>query len=537
MGYPFPQEDDYTGQILGFGGMGQSVAPPGAGAFGPGYPPAPPGSFEGPSVPTQEEAASQAAAKARGGQGLIMAPAVLKKAAQDSQATNQAAIERALGGSLSYSTTSPANTGGIRGAVGRLWGIQRETEAAEKSTIQDLQPAYDAQRKATERVIALEGEAASTKQRRLEAENQVATVADQELQKLTAAGQAQVNESMGAYKAAQVEASKMADIDPERLFRDSEGGISFGKKLWAALAMGLGAFGSATTGAPNYAMQLVNQAVDRDIEAQKMAYAKARDKASFAREAWGMAREIFSDEYRQNVAARALRLEQARRITEAELAKTENPLVQAKGQELLAQMDAQKVQMESALHQRTLELARGTVVNAMHGEIAAAQLERQKEALTASKNQRALEVQRALSAFPGAKVKDPLRYIPEKDDMKAAQKVVQTSNRMDATLTKLIQHVKDTGTGKILPDPVGKTLAGNFTFLMRQLVGTGAAMTPQEFSQMGVPEDPTGFISWGNLEKLQTIQQNLKDWINGDLDPLGYELAAEGAASRGRKVR
>ena len=42
-----------------------------------------------------------------------------------------------------------------------------------------------------------------------------------------------------------------------------------GRKIFAAIAAGLGAYASAMSGTPNYAMQILNQAIDDDLERQK----------------------------------------------------------------------------------------------------------------------------------------------------------------------------------------------------------------------------------------------------------------------------
>ena len=42
-----------------------------------------------------------------------------------------------------------------------------------------------------------------------------------------------------------------------------------GKRIMAAIAAGLGAYASAMTGTPNYALQILNDAIDRDLAVQK----------------------------------------------------------------------------------------------------------------------------------------------------------------------------------------------------------------------------------------------------------------------------
>lgn len=51
-------------------------------------------------------------------------------------------------------------------------------------------------------------------------------------------------------------------------------------RIFAGLAVALGSFGASLTGGPNYAMQLVNQRIDREIDAQKTELEKKKGKVT-----------------------------------------------------------------------------------------------------------------------------------------------------------------------------------------------------------------------------------------------------------------
>ncbi len=68
-------------------------------------------------------------------------------------------------------------------------------------------------------------------------------------------------------------------IDPRRLFNGENGTLN---TITSALAVGLGAFGSALTGGPNYAHQMVQASIDRDINAQADAIHAKREQANNA---------------------------------------------------------------------------------------------------------------------------------------------------------------------------------------------------------------------------------------------------------------
>lgn len=65
------------------------------------------------------------------------------------------------------------------------------------------------------------------------------------------------------------DAFRTSKPDPQRLFRAKDGGTNVAMVLAAAVAQGLGAFGAALAGTPNFAQQIINSAIDRDIAAQQ----------------------------------------------------------------------------------------------------------------------------------------------------------------------------------------------------------------------------------------------------------------------------
>jgi hypothetical protein len=62
------------------------------------------------------------------------------------------------------------------------------------------------------------------------------------------------------------EAIAKEKVDPTRIFNGDSGAI---RAIGSAIAVGLGAFGAALTGGQNYALQIIQASIDRDIEAQK----------------------------------------------------------------------------------------------------------------------------------------------------------------------------------------------------------------------------------------------------------------------------
>ncbi len=92
---------------------------------------------------------------------------------------------------------------------------------------------------------------------------------------------------------------KMAkNMDPSRLIS--------GPKSWlAALALGLGAFGATLGHTQNFAQQVIDQALNRDMESQRMALAAKKDQLSLTQQIYQNERTRFSSDQAAREATRA----------------------------------------------------------------------------------------------------------------------------------------------------------------------------------------------------------------------------------------
>lgn len=88
-------------------------------------------------------------------------------------------------------------------------------------------------------------------------------------------------------------------LDPTRLLQGSRGMI-------ASLGVALGTLGSSMSGGPNTALDIVNKAIDRDIEAQQLEYRKKQAGLSGQATLMDMARQQFGDESQALSATHAL---------------------------------------------------------------------------------------------------------------------------------------------------------------------------------------------------------------------------------------
>jgi hypothetical protein len=132
-------------------------------------------------------------------------------------------------------------------------------------------------------------------------------------------------------------------VDPDRLWKQKGTAAEIG----AAIAQALGAFGAGLTGGPNYAMQIIQTAIDRDIQAQRDDIANKRGSLQDLRGSLDVARTITADEVEQAEVARILSLEAVKARAESLSLRTQSEVVDARKGELIGQLDAE-ISMSSA---------------------------------------------------------------------------------------------------------------------------------------------------------------------------------------------
>ena len=118
------------------------------------------------------------------------------------------------------------------------------------------------------------------------------------------------------------------EVDPAKWYHDR----GTGGTIAAALAMGLGAFGSSLTGGPNTAVQIISDAINADIDAQKSNIATAGKGLEAQRGLLGEMRVRFGDERQAEAAAKAAIFDQAARDAVAMEAQAEANGAPAQGQ-------------------------------------------------------------------------------------------------------------------------------------------------------------------------------------------------------------
>lgn len=249
--------------------------------------------------------------------------------------------------------------------VSRLEGLRNKIDtAAEQAASHGYEEREEALRKISEIDAQRAGIQAEAREAALVEYNKMISEQSEREQRISG----QLEEKLAAHSQA-VSEYMNTKVDPNNYWANS----STGAKIMAALGVVLGAMGSKATGGRNVALDIINNAIDRDMEAQKIQLDKMGRRASMMENEYAMARNHFSDTISQDLAARKTLLEKAQMQIEAELSKTDQARARAAGQDLLGQLELQKADLENKLKERELSNAfrlESSIIDAKRANVA-----------------------------------------------------------------------------------------------------------------------------------------------------------------------
>jgi hypothetical protein len=161
-------------------------------------------------------------------------------------------------------------------------------------------------------------------------------------QQMEDARQAEANTQYQKVQQAADEASKAAKIDPNNFWNTR----STGQKIAAAIGIALGGIGGGMSGhGGNTAMDVINKAIDRDIDAQKFnADQKGRN---FSNQVglYNVMRQKFGDERQAEAATRMSYLQSAEMQIRETAAKFQSPELQARAMQAVGQLQQKQAEI------------------------------------------------------------------------------------------------------------------------------------------------------------------------------------------------
>lgn len=137
----------------------------------------------------------------------------------------------------------------------------------------------------------------------------------------------------------------MAKINPNKYWEEK----STGSKIAASIGIALGAIGSALTGGENQALKIINNAIDRDIDAQKNNFNMARGKLTDKQNAFQLAMREFGDQNTALMAAKSSALGVADLKLKEIAAKSQSEEAKAKAQFLSGQIMEERGKLNAAI--------------------------------------------------------------------------------------------------------------------------------------------------------------------------------------------
>lgn len=126
-------------------------------------------------------------------------------------------------------------------------------------------------------------------------------------------------------------------IDPDRYWKNA----SVGTKIATGISLALGGFLMGATGRNIGALDHLNKLQDQDIDAQRQAIASGKEKLENAKGLYGMALQQFGNEDQAAAAARMAAKEQRGKEIQTMMLGSNDSLLRARGQQLLAQNERQ----------------------------------------------------------------------------------------------------------------------------------------------------------------------------------------------------
>jgi hypothetical protein len=157
---------------------------------------------------------------------------------------------------------------------------------------------------------------------------------------------------------------KQSEIRMAELERDFQGtqiksywaDKNTGQKIGLALAAGLGAFGAALARSPNYAQQIIDNAVAMDLNQQQMNIAKKRQTLENARGTYALARQKFQDDQSAMLAAHVTSLKAIDTQIDEIKANATSDDMKTRADEIQAQNRLKEAMYIQALHDRQAQV-------------------------------------------------------------------------------------------------------------------------------------------------------------------------------------
>lgn len=364
----------------------------------------------------------------------------------------------------------------VQAAPASMDSVRTTTELGKKlspATKTATEGAFDAEARAVE-AKARADEAAAENQARVMGHRNAELAALQERQDADrAAQQAETAKRVEAWDAAVSDYRANATIDPDRYKKR----LGTGGRIANTIAIALGSFGAALARTPNYALQIIDEEISRDIRAQESEIAQKKGDVDMAQNAVAFFRQKGLDLQSAQMAAKGATLDRYQGMIEAEAAKSRSPQAKAASAAMLAGIEAKRAGWRAQVE---LEAQGRTVIERTKQPVG------QVRSLSDELKLRELGVQ---VPQPDGKVKT--YYAPTGDDAKTVRNAITVAKSLKANLAKM-KYLVENGRQSLSPSlrKEVETLNDDIRTQFGVMRGLGA-LSDKDYriaSQLGDPE-------------------------------------------------
>jgi hypothetical protein len=331
-----------------------------------------------------------------------------------------------------------------------------------------------------------------------------------------------------AYQTASDEVAKVnTTIDPNKFWASKV----TGSRLLAALGAAMGGFGAALTGGPNYALEIINKAVNDDIDAQKSMVdyqlKKGNEKVAGQQTLYGMMRSRFGDDATALAATQAAALNVVQKKLDAAKAGLGTQEQKAKLEQLQVQVDARQQAAMQQLHMHADESAQ---------KWAHERTERDKVALEFS------------AKAAKANGKDPETFVPgmgfalDKDAAKLVRAEAAQSDKLTSKIDRLIALREKNGAEMLDREAVAQmqSLSKDLMTDLAQQKKLGA-ISKDDATMLealaGGDASRIGYVLPALKSVRQSVQEDLSAFATRHMDPRTYTSPKAAAQAVGFKAR
>ena len=168
---------------------------------------------------------------------------------------------------------------------------------------------------------------------------------NKQIQEINQKRQQEVENHFKNMEIAQKKLEDEAKINPNKYWEEK----STGSKIAATIGLALGAIGSAISGGENQALKILNNAIERDVDAQKNNYNMSRNKLTDKQNAFQLAMKEFGDQNTALLASKSSALGVAELKLKEIAAKSQSEEAKGKAQFLSGQIMEERGKLNAAI--------------------------------------------------------------------------------------------------------------------------------------------------------------------------------------------